>query len=381
MDKCKIGLDRVLLKGLNILQIDTKLLKARGFTVIQDNSKCIRVMRDTEGKETYINYIKVSKRQDETLLINELRVGQKEIDTNIFSNKVDYEHLDITLPKSLSETRTNENNVSNTVELLESLKLIQDELEGLGFGKVNLLEAEIKEMEINQNIELERPFKEYERVLEYMQGLLPNRLKSDLNSNYKAGNQYSGFKAGNKTMNIKMYDKKANVLRKSKKDIGKERLRIEYSFLNEQKIKDVFGDNRLGYIVKDDFNLIVKAFKQMLQDDLVDRLYKDIDKQLKQATRELVRYKSEKTKLSGMEYIFDHNVFDIEIILGALKKNTPKGNYARECKNLIDRSLEGKQKYLFGNIDKLNEILGEMGQAKIDIEMTKHIEKTVAKYY
>lgn len=380
LEDCKVGIDRIICKDLEIKQVNIELLRSKGFIVIQDE-KCIRILKDDEGKDAYISYIRVSKEQDNTLLINDLKIGRLKKETNIFNGMVDYEHLNINLPKGISKTRTNENNISNTDDLMQSIKAVQDELEGLGFGMVNILNTELKEIEINVNVDLKKPFKEYEKVLSYLQDLLPKRLKSEVNNNHKPKDRYTGFQSGNKSINIKMYDKRANIWKKTGQEIGKERLRIEYSLLNEQKIKDVFGSNKLNEIVADEFELIDKAFKRLLQADLLNNLYKDIDKQLKHATKEIGRYKATKTKLSGQEYIFDNDILDIEIVLGALKENTLSNHYSRECKTLISRVLEGKQVKLFGNIEKLNEILEVLGQEKVDIKTTRNIKKLVNKYH
>lgn len=379
MEGAKVGIDRVVLKDLEVEQVDIELLIEKGFTVIQDKES-IRILKNADGKDIYISYIRVSKEQDSKLLINDLKIGRVKIENNIFGS-VDYEHLNVNLPKGISDTRTNENNISNTSDLIKSIKAVQRELEGLGFGVVDLLGAELKEIEININIDLKKPFNEYEQVLNYLQELLPRRLKGKTNANHKPKNKYTGFQVGNDSINLKMYDKRKNIQDKSGQEIGRELLRIEYTLLHEQKIRDVFKTNKLNEIVADDFELIRQSFQELIKADLISKLYKDMDKQLKQATREIRRYKDTKTKLSGMEYIFDYKVLDIEIVLGALKENTRSNHYARECKILIDRCLEGKQTELFGNINKLNEILKALGQEKIDIEMTNHIKKVVKKYY
>lgn len=380
MEAYKVGIDRILCKGLNIKQVDIELLKAKGFTVIQDNDKSIRILNDKDGETVQINYIKVSRKQDDSLKINELRIGQKEIRANIY-NRIDYDHLDATLPASISDTKTNESNVSNTIDLLRAINAIEDELEGLGFGRLDLLEAELKQVEININIDLKKPFKEYEHVLNYMQELLPVRIKSDINNNYKPNEEYTGFKVGNKSITLKMYDKRANIKRLTGQDIGKERLRIEYSLLSERKIRETLGANKLGEVVKDEFNLIDRAFRMLLNSDLIDRIYKDIDKQIRHAKREIKKRKEARTKLSGQEYIFDHEVLDLEIVLEALRSNTAKSNYARESKTLINRAIEGKQINLFGNIEKLNEILEKLGRETVEIKLTNHIKKELKKHH
>lgn len=377
MNIIKVGIDRILCKGLHIKQIDIDLLRSRGFTVIQENNKAIRILKNPEGQDVSINYIKVSRERDKTLKINELRIGQKEIDTVTYQDKINYTHLDVTLPRATSATGTNENNVNSSIDLMKALEAIQDELERLGFGRLNLLGVELKEIEINVNINLDRPFQEYEKALTYLQGLAPLRIKTDINSTYKPSEIYTGFKVGNQSIQLKMYDKRANIKRKTGKDIGLERLRIEYTLLSERKIMETLGSNRLKDIIDNDFKTISKAFMDLLKSDIIDKIHKDTNRQIKHATREIERYKRARTKLSGQEYIFDYEVLDIEIVLQALKENTTRGNYAKQSKTLIDRCIEGKQVYLFGNVEKLNEILEKLGQETIKIPLTRHVRKQV----
>lgn len=378
----KAGIDRIKLKDLDIKQADLEILKLNGYTVIQTNKGNVRMIYDTAiGKELGINYIKVSKKQDNTLIFNELVIGKLEIETAI--KDVEYERLDITLPKVMSETSTNEKNINNLDGLQLTLERVSSELEKLGFGEVEIINSNLKEIEVNVNIELEREFEEYKPVLEYLRGLLPNRIKSAVNSSHEPRGRYTGFKVGNDSIGLKFYDKKANILKKDNIDIEKNLLRIEYSFKNEEKIKSVFGSNNLLEIVGDDFITIDRAFKWLLEDDLIDRVYKDIDKQIKHATKYIREYKAVKGISATNNYLKNHqaNLFDVEIILIALRNTERTDNYSRVSKNTINSVAEIEGKSLFGNMQKLNEILEVLGYKKIEIDMTKGIKKEVKKHY
>lgn len=380
MIKNKVGIDRIVLKELDIKQMDKEILINRGFVVIQDSENNIRIMKD-RGEDIGINYIKVSKTKDKSLLINELVIGCKEIERNVL-NKLEYERLDITLPKAISQSKTNEENISNTDDLKESLKAMEEDLEGLGFGKVDLLKAEIKELEINVNIELEKEFIEYERVLEYLRDLLPNNKNTSINNSYKPKGKYTGFKTGNQSIILKMYDKRENIKRLDSRDIGKEQLRIEYKLMNEKKIRDIFKTIKLNEIVKDDFKGIDQAFKSILKKDLVDRVYKDIDRQIRHAEREIEKCKD----IGGISatdlYLKNHqaDLLDIEILLEGMRKTERVNHYSRNCKKVIRSAKEIEGINLYGNIKKLNEILENLEMEKIENTITKGIKKEVEKH-
>lgn len=375
-----IGIDRMVLYNLGISRVDTDILELNGFTMIKGESSNSRVFENVTGESITIDYIKVSKEQQSELVINELRIGRKEITGN---RNVDYENLEVNLSKSISSTKTNEKNISNLEELKKSLEIVERELEELGFGKIDLSKADIKEIEININIELSRQFKEYEPVLEYLRELLPKQIKTAIGGSFESCGVYSGFKVGNRSIDLKFYDKRENVNRKYSLDIGKELLRMEYSYNSPQKIENTFGTKNLAAITKDNFKTISAAFKSELQGHLIDRIYKDIDKQQKHATRQIKSYKGVFGIGAVDNYLknYQYDLFDIEIILAALRDTERSNHYSRQAKKTINSALEIEGKELFGNINKLNEILGKLEFEKIELDITRGIKKEVGKYY
>lgn len=123
-------------------------------------------------------------------------------------------------------------------------------------------------------------------------------------------------------------------------------------------------------------------FRQQLENDLINKLEKDIRSQIKNTIKILKQYKANKNKKSAIdEYIKNEELLDIVIILGALKDITSPNNYVRECKKAIESAQGVTRTNLFGNISLLNEILGKIGYGKIEINTSKIIEKLVKKYY
>lgn len=375
-----IGIDKMLLKKLNIGQADIEVLKKNGFIVIQDDKSTARIFKDAKtGEEIAINYIKVSHKHNPDTLINDLKIGKAEIEG---IRGVEYEHLNITLPKGISNTRTNEKNINNTDDLNRSIGRYEEELEVLGFGKMHLKNTEIKEIEINTNIELEKPFQEYKEVFEYLRGLLPKGIKRLNNGSYEPKGLYTGFVVGNGSVNLKFYDKKTNISNKYGIKLEKELLRVEYTFLNEQKIKSVFGSNEFEEVTKD-FKEIEGVFKKTLGADLINRIYEDIENQRKHAVRHIKKYKKIRGISATNNYLKNHqaDLFDIEIVLTALRDTELPNHYSRQAKETISSTREIEGKKLFGNIDKLNEILEKLGFEEIKLDMTRGIRKEVKKYY
>lgn len=375
-----VGIDRILLKDLNIGQADKDILRQNGFLVIDNDKPKGRILKDSKtGENMAINYIKVSKKQNSALLITELKIGIEEFGG---VKRVEYEHLDATLPRVISERQINDKNIESNLDLNNALLEIEKELEVLGFGKVDLLESQIKEIEINQNILINGSFADYQEPLEYIRGLLPKRMKSIVNCSHEPKGIYTGFQVGNGSINLKIYDKRTNIANKHNQDLGAELLRVEYSLLNEDKIKSVLGTNNLRDIERD-FNVLAKGFNSLLESDLINRVYKDVNKQIAHAVAKINEYKGIGGISAINNYLKNHqaNLLDIEILLAALRKTESSKHYSRQCQQAIKSAKEIEGRNLFGNINKINELLRGLGYAEIKIDMTKSIKKAVEKMY
>lgn len=368
----RIGIDRAVLKNIDFRQIDTELI-GKNFVVMQGNKKhSFRIMRNQSGEELFINYVKISKSKGYIGSFNELIIGAKEILNTINP----YEFLDATLPSVLSEKGLNVNNINDVESLKKSLEILERELNQLGFGQVDLKKAQIEELELNINIELERDFKEYERALEYFRGLLPKRLKTKINSPFYPNEVYTGFKVGNDSVSFKIYNKRAQILDDHKEDIGAECLRLEYRLLSAKKIKDTFGHNEVEELLKD-FDQVERVFRAQLEKDLINKLGKDIQDQLKNTIKKLKDYKAKyKSKYIaqvvgalGENSLLDYEIFKraFEIVEEGKNKNTLKNNLT-----LVRQKLREKEKLnnisYFGNIDKINHLLTALGYEKIGLK-------------
>ena len=367
-----IGIDRAVLKNIDFRQIDTELI-GKNFVVMQGNKKhSFRIMRNQSGEELFINYVKISKSKGYIGSFNELVIGAKEILNTINP----YEFLDTTLPSVLSEKGLNVNNINDVESLKKSLEILERELNQLGFGQVDLKKAQIEELELNINIELERDFKEYERALEYFRGLLPKRLKTKINSPFYPNEVYTGFKVGNDSVSFKIYNKRAQILDDHKEDIGAECLRLEYRLLSAKKIKDAFGHNEVEELLKD-FDQVERVFRAQLEKDLINKLGKDIQDQLKNTIKKLSDYKAKyKSKYIaqvvgalGENSLLDYEILKraFEIVEEGKNKNTLKNNLT-----LVRQKLRQKEKLnntsYFGNIDKINQLLTALGYEKIGLK-------------
>lgn len=366
----ELGIDRIVLKALDINQIDATKLKKSYF--FQENGQYFRLMLDTStGSKLKVSYIKVSGKDE--LRLNELNIGVKKVTNQL----IHYEYLDVTLPSLVNDNRTNISPIQDSSTFIKSLRVLEEELLTLGFGEVNLLSAEIEELEINATIPLEHKFSEYREALTYFNGLLPKTYKKAQEYQNRVQGEYTGFKVFNNSISLKMYNKKAQVLEAHNIDLPQELLRIEYRLLDGTKVKDFLGHNSVGSIAQD-FSQIEKTFKAKIEKDLVNKIQKDIDKQITTFTKLMIDNKQPKGTLEKVLLI--HGAFDISIVLGALKKIDTTGNYIKECRKAIRLVEKIEHTNMMGNVEKINEILEKLGYKPIKIKMTKVVKNMLQKH-
>ena len=369
--KGQIGIDRIVLKAIDIQQVNARLM--RQSFLIRENGEYFRIMIDGAGEgQIKVSYIKVKSTEGITLKINELDIGVKKVNNQL----IPYEYLDATLPSLLDDKGLNVNNINDVESLKKSLEILERELNQLGFGQVDLKKAQIEELELNINIAIAGEFGEYERPLKYIKGLLPRTLKKEQEYRDRVTGDYTGFKCFNNSISFKIYNKRAQVQEEHNHDIGEELLRLEYRLLSGEKVKDLLGHNQVEELIKD-FEQIERAFRVRLEKDLINKLGKDIQDQLKNTIKKLKDYKAKyKSKYItqvvgalGENSLLDYEILKraFEIVEEGKNKNTLKNNLA-----LVRQKLRKKEKLnnisYFGNIDKINKLLTALGYEKIGLK-------------
>lgn len=363
----KMELYNIILDGFYKEELKENFLFMEG-----ENKGVFRLARDSENNTFKLSYLKISQKQGYDGLFNELEVGSS---VGVDKLLVEYTNIDINPARALSEDKTNTKNVSTSRELKTFMQELEKELKKYVCTKVDLSQAKIKVLETNVNIPLDRPFAEYERALNYMWKLLPKRMKSSVNCICYPNEKYTGFKIANKSNSLKFYDKKAQVLSEEGQDIEKELLRIEYRDENEKKVKDYLGYNEVERLLNDICHLD-SLFRARLEKDLVSRIHKDIDQQIKDTVKVLKEYKQKyKSKyiaqaVSAMgTSLLDYEILKraFEIVEEGKNKNTLKNNLTLIRTKLREKEALNDIKY-FEVIEQINEILVALGYEKIVIK-------------
>lgn len=383
MENTSIGIDRIVLSmDMKEQRINREILSNIDAIVMQGNNKhSYRIMIDEDDQQLIINYIKIDKTKVDDIKFNSFIVGNKTTGGGI----IPYNILDATLPKLLSGTSTNEKNISSIQEFEEVLEILEEQLEKLGFGVIDLRKANIIELEINTNIPLMAEFKEYEGALEYLRSLRRKGLRTLGVKGYEPKDQYTGWYDGNGSVIVKMYNKKEDIRSKDKIEIEGELLRIEYKLLSGRKVKDTLGHNVVEDLLNDQgFKRMQKAFKEMLHKDIIQYVEKDIEEQIGHSTKTIKQYREIGGGGNAVdEYLknYQATLLDAEVIMEAMRSVVSSSHYARECRRAI-RSIEKIRGItLFGNINKLNELLEALGYEKIEMNITPSIKKELKKHY
>lgn len=162
-------------------------------------------------------------------------------------------------------------------------------------------------------------------------------------------------------------------------------MRIEYKLLSGQKVKGVLGHNIIEELLKDEgFKRMQEAFKDMLYKDIIQYIEKDIKRQVDHSIKTIKEYRAIGGGSNAIdEYLknYQATLIDAEIIMEATRSVVIPNHYARECKRAISSMDKIKGITLFGNINKLNEILEVLGYKKIEMDITPSIKKELKKHY
>lgn len=368
-----VGMDKAVIKGFKIVSTDIEKLRELGFKISTEGRYGRRVIDEKKG-ELNISFIK-----GETA-----RVKKINISTNIKDGVgvIETSFLECTLPRMIDKKHgLNLLGIMSGEELKEAFEEIKRELSSYGL-KISLDEAKFEELEVNTTIELEKEPDEYKKSLEYVRRLFPKTLKSERNGVYydeKEG--YLGSKVWNKSRNKKFYFKNVKMLRAGEIEEGEEiptLLRIEDTYF-KGSIKNKFFSNKLVYFIEN-FDKVVEVYQEQQKKDWINKVDKQIQKDIIECEKLLVRYREVKAQNYTDSVLKNHYLLDVEILLKALKSKVRSNHFSREARRTITSALEIQREKMVDNIYNFNEILSKLEQQKIEIELTQSIKNELQKY-
>lgn len=369
----KVGMDKVVIKGFEIVSTDIEKLRDLDFKVSTEG-KFKRPVLDAQR-----GYIKFSFIKGETSRVKKINVSTSFKDR---VGTIDIAFFECTLPRMIDKKQgLNLLGIMSGEELKEALEEIQMELSNYGL-EISFENAKFQEMELNTTIDLDREPDEYRKSLEYIRRLCPKTLKSERNGIfYDEEEGYLGFKAGNKSRDKKSYFKNVKMLRAGEIAEGEEiptLLRMEDTYFKDA-IKNKFTTNKVQYFIEN-FDKVGEVYQEQQRKDWVKNVYKQIQKDIKECEKLLVRYREDKVQNSIDSMLKNHYLLDVEILLKALKNTVRNNHFSREARKAIASALEIQREKMVGNICNFNEILSKLQYQKIRINLTKSVEKEIQKH-
>ena len=280
-------------------------------------------------------------------------------------SKIPYQILEINPSKIIYGS--NINNINDVEEFKLAIEVVEEKIREYGL-EVQLHSSIIEEIEINNNIKLKEHFSRYKNVLELIKSVLPKTLVKGASFDNRQVADYTGFKVENTQLSLKFYDKLVEQNINDEFSI----LRIEYTFFNRNKVKDILEINTVDDLVKN-FMVLNKAYDKLIEKHIVNKIDKKINDLKQLSIKNLIR--CHKKERYYIKYLLattqDENIFDSRIIEAAVSElEISKANKSERRKEirklLMEREMNGNCIF-FNNVDRINEIIYNLGFKKINI--------------
>lgn len=287
-----IGLDKVNVSNLIVTIIDTNLLlhhpKAKVYTEDKSLAKAITTKPTTNSFIFTYSTILI----EDNIKFKSLTLGA----TITQSGPTDYSQLICFVDRNDEQANYKPYTVAEFKKYITSLQSYIQETYGI---TIDFSEATFKEMEMNQNVLLQRDFHSYQHTITY---LTQNASKKYSRTIFKdKHNRFTGVDLKNNSFELKIYDKKEQ-LRKKKVHIEQETARFEITVLNKSKaatknFKKYLGTDKVFEITQDKIN---SFFSQLLDSIMLNQLFKEKVKQDKYISRISKKYTSTKDLIAKL---------------------------------------------------------------------------------
>lgn len=205
------------------------------------------------------------------------------------------------------------------------------EIYGIELDK-NDLKGEV--LELNTNIILDRPFKEYDYMLNIIADVCKggkHRFKSQITKGEDGGIE-TVILFNKSNISLKIYNKKLQLEEVKQQYINNEIMRIELTLKRQEAIEELFGTCYINELTDEQINEVFTTFVKVNIFDKMDKYIKDTDKELKKILKTEKEKDSRKWR-RGFLLKGGYVAFDIQQILDLIR-NENKKNYATGIKKL-----------------------------------------------
>lgn len=345
------GLDKHTLGNLKLRYIDFEKLESKSnVKKIYEDKALVEIPDKNTGEvRTFSSISILDDKVFGKLLLGAKKVGKDDIN---YTTK-EYITLDVYVGDE------NKNNLKPLTlkELKAKYKEVLDYIDDEYGIRLTMNEAKYTYLEINKTFNVNRDIEEYQPFFELLKTLCPRRYRggADTRNNPDDGLiRFVSFDSG--VMRIKIYDKRKQLKMRNIADLNDLYLRFEICLNTSDKIKAVFGTNKVNEITEE---MLIEYFKKVLKEDVFDRYDEYIKVSNKALEKEKKRLKKEAPKswtrdLFGrmnVQIKYDKKpvdmVYDIEQVKQTIKKDV-KDNYSRTIKRCepVMKGYENKKNNL-----------------------------------
>lgn len=269
--------------------------------------------------------------------------------------KIPYQILEINPAKIIYGS--NINNINDVEKFKLAIEIVERRLKSYGL-EVHLNTSIIEEIEINKNIKLKEHFSKYKNVFELIKSVLPKTLVKGASFDNRQVADYTGFKVENTQLSLKFYDKLVEQNISDNFSI----LRIEYKFLNRNKVKDVLGVNSVNELYNN-FISIEIGYNNLIKKHIISKVHKKIKELKKLNLDNLIKCQREERyyikyllAITQDEFIFDSKILESAVSCLNIDKSS-KSLRRKEIRNLLMQREKNGENLFFNNIDRMNEII------------------------
>lgn len=287
-----IGLDKVTVSNLGVRMLDLHKL--------QHNNNNVRIYeRDVNNSHAVISkptidnhsFTYSSIKIEDNNLFKSLSLGATITEDGVR----DFSHL-VCFVEREGEGNYRPYTIQEFQEHMNHLQSYIQETYGI---YVDFINATFKELELNQNIHLERDFHSYQHLINYLAQFASKKYSKSFYKSNKG--RFTGISLKNKSFELKIYDKKEQ-LKKKKVQVKDETMRVEISVLNKSKNAT---KNIKKYLLTDKIFEVTQAtlnafFSSMLASILFNQLYKEKLKQEKRIKRLAKRFADTKAFITQL---------------------------------------------------------------------------------
>lgn len=349
-----IGIDKTVIKNFIVTRVNMDKLQN------ECNIKNVIILKNVKGRYNYFS----EQREDNFNLIkicdnekfNTLKIDVKKIGKNSF---IQYGVLDLSIKNDGSNLLPL--NVKNYKKHMMNIFSYINERYGI---EINTQNIKFENIELNATIELDNKFDEYINAFEVLFQVAPRSYKSKKLHEDRIMKEIDYMSIYNKSILCKFYNKSKQLKDVHNISVEKNILRVEYTILTGEKIKDIFASNELNELRDEEIKRFVK---EKFQSDFIKRFSRLKERNRSKLIKIAKQYREEYKQWIKPFLIFALNdrlenndilICDIEDLKEIIKE-VDKKNFSRNWRQVLNNNvtaLAGINNKVFEIGEKINRI-------------------------